>query len=197
MLIADHIYDLLPDDLFLRVRGLGELTRFYLKIEGFNAGGSIKLKTARALVQAAEDSGVDLTRTHFIESTSGNLGVALAVICSAKRYRLTCVVDPNANATTVSLMQALGAEVVTVRERDAHGGFLGTRITYIQRRLVGEPGLYWLNQYTNPGNPTAHERSTAPAVLAAFGRVDYLVVGVGTSGTLMGCVDYFRRWSPQ
>ncbi|MDY7090577.1 MAG: pyridoxal-phosphate dependent enzyme, partial [Actinomycetota bacterium] len=57
--------------------------------------------------------------------------------------------------------------------------------------------VYWLSQYTNPGNPTAHERSTAPAVLAAFGRVDYLVVGVGTSGTLMGCVDYFRRWSPQ
>lgn len=195
-MIADHSYDLIQDDIFLRVRDVSGLKRFYVKMEGFNPGGSIKIKTARGLVEAAEDSGADLSEIRLIESSSGNLGVALAVMCAAKNYKLTCVSDPNASASAVAIMRALGAEVVIVRSRDANGGFLGSRIAYIRRRLADDPNLYWLNQYANPGNPAAHEQSTAPAVLAAFEMVDYLFVGVGTGGTLMGCVDYFRRRSP-
>jgi N-(2-amino-2-carboxyethyl)-L-glutamate synthase len=195
-LIANHAYDLIMDDVFLRVAGVTDLDRFFLKVEGFNPGGSIKIKTARGLVQAAENAGADLPGTTLIESTSGNLGVALAVICAAKKYRLICVTDPNSNAAAVSSMRALGAEVVIVCDRDANGGYLGTRIAYIQNRLAIEPDLFWLNQYANPSNPAAHEQHTAPAVLKAFGLVDYLFLGVGTGGTLMGCVDYFRRRSP-
>jgi cysteine synthase A len=195
-LIAEHSYDLVQDDVFLRVRGVGDLNRLYLKIEGFNAGGSIKIKTARGLVEAAEDAGAALSEIRLIESTSGNLGVALAVVCAAKNYRLTCVTDPNASTSAVASMRALGAEVVIVGTRDANGGFLGSRIAHIRQRLAADPNLYWLNQYANPGNPGAHEQSTAPAVMAAFKKVDYLFVGVGTGGTLMGCVDYFRRRSP-
>jgi 2,3-diaminopropionate biosynthesis protein SbnA len=195
-LIARHAYDLILDDIFLQVDGVVDLRQFYVKIEGFNPAGSVKMKTARGLVEAAESSSADLTKTTLIESSSGNLGVALAVVCAAKKYRLICVTDPNSNATAGSIMRALGAEVVVVRDRDAEGGYLGTRISYIRERLAAEPNLYWLNQYANPSNPAAHEQSTAPAVLEAFGRVDYLFVGVGTGGTLMGCVDYFRRRSP-
>jgi N-(2-amino-2-carboxyethyl)-L-glutamate synthase len=195
-LIAEHSYDLVQDDVFLRVRGVGDLNRLYVKVEGFNAGGSIKIKTARGLVEAAEDAGTDLSEIRLIESTSGNLGVALAVVCAAKNYRLTCVTDPNSSTSSVAIMRALGAEVVIVRTRDANGGFLGSRIAYIRQQLAADPSLHWLNQYANPGNPGAHERSTAPAVMAAFQKVDYLFVGVGTGGTLMGCIDYFRRRSP-
>jgi cysteine synthase A len=195
-LIANHVYDLIPDDIFLRVAGFADLNRFYLKVEGFNPGGSIKIKPARGLVQAAENSGVDMSETRLIESTSGNLGVALAVICAAKNYQLTCVTDPNSNATAVSMMRALGAEVIVIRDRDANGGYLGSRIAYIQNRLAAESNLYWLNQYGNPNNPAAHEQYTAPAVLKAFGWVDDLFIGVGTGGTLMGCIDYFRLRSP-
>jgi 2,3-diaminopropionate biosynthesis protein SbnA len=195
-LIVDHVYDLIPDDSFLRVTAVGDLERFYLKVEGLNPGGSIKLKAARGIIQAAEDAGVDLSRMRIIESTSGNLGIALALICAAKDYRLTCVTDPNSNAMATAVMRALGAEVVVVSERDVNGGFLGSRITYIENRMAVEDDLYWLNQYANPNNPAAHERHTAPAVLDAFGRVDHLFVGVGTGGTLMGCVNYFRRRSP-
>jgi cysteine synthase A len=137
-----------------------------------------------------------MSEIRLIESTSGNLGVALAVVSAAKNYQLTCVTDPNCNATSVAMMRALGAEVVIIRDRDANGGYLGSRIAYIQNRLAAEPNLYWLNQYGNPNNPAAHEQYTAPAVLKAFGRVDHLFIGVGTGGTLMGCVDYFRRRSP-
>jgi cysteine synthase A len=184
------------EDRFLRVPGVRGLNQFFLKIEGFNASGSIKVKTARGLIQAAEQSGVDMSRTRLIESTSGNLGVALAMICTAKQYRLTCVTDPNANATSLAIMRALGAEVVNIWERDANGGYLGSRIAYIQRRLAAEPNLYWLNQYANLHNPAAHNQHTGPAILESFGRVDHLFVGAGTGGTLMGCLKYFRRWSP-
>lgn len=194
-MIADYSYDLIPDDVFLRVRDVAGLNRFYLKVEGLNPAGSIKLKTARSLVEAAEASCADLSGIQFIESTSGNLGIALAVICAAKNYRLTCVCDTNSNVSAVAMMRALGAEVVVISTRDANGGYLGSRIEYVRQRLAAEPNLRWLNQYANPSNPAAHEQSTAPAVLAAFKRVDYLFVGVGTGGTLMGCVDFFRRRS--
>ncbi|WP_175499867.1 MULTISPECIES: 2,3-diaminopropionate biosynthesis protein SbnA [unclassified Streptomyces] len=195
-LIADTVYDLILDDVFLRVNGLESLEQLFVKVEGFNAGGSIKMKTARGLIQAVEHSGADLANLHVIESTSGNLGISLATICAAKKYRLTCVTDPNTNATSVAVMRALGAHVVIVDERDDNGGFLGTRLAYIRQRLAADPHLHWLNQYENPGNPTAHEQTTAPSVLKSFDRVDHLFLGVGTGGTLMGCVDYFRRRSP-
>ncbi|PSL51961.1 cysteine synthase A [Saccharothrix carnea] len=196
-MITDRVYDLVRDDVFLRISGLGGLNRLYLKIEGLNTGGSIKLKTARGILEGAELSGVDLSRVRIIESTSGNLGVALAVICAAEGYRLTCVTDPNSNASSVAVMRALGAEVVVVRDRDENGGFLGSRINYIRERLEQESDLFWANQYANPDNPLAHARTTAPAVLDEFERVDHLFVGVGTGGTLMGVTDYFRTHSPK
>jgi cysteine synthase A len=148
------------------------------------------------MIDGAAANGVDLSRTRLIESTSGNLGIALAAICAARRYSLTCVVDANTNAASADVIRALGADVVTITERDVNGGFLGSRIAYIEARLEVEPDLYWLNQYSNPDNPAAHVQHTAPAVLDAFGQVDELFVGSGTGGTLMGCVEYFRRWSP-
>ncbi|MCM9082829.1 MULTISPECIES: 2,3-diaminopropionate biosynthesis protein SbnA [Streptomyces] len=196
-LIAEHVHDLILDDVYLRVSGLGDLNRLYLKVEGFNPGGSVKMKTARGLIHSAENSGADLAGLRLIESTSGNLGISLAVICAAKNYRLTLVTDPNSNATAVAIMRALGAEVVVITERDDNGGYLGSRISYIQQLQAEDPNVYWLNQYENPTNPTAHEQATAPSVLREFGEVDYLFLGVGTGGTLMGCIDYFRRRSPQ
>jgi N-(2-amino-2-carboxyethyl)-L-glutamate synthase len=194
-MISSRVYDLVSDDIYLRVP-VADLQRFYLKIEGLNPAGSIKLKAARGMIDGAQELGVDLSRTRLIESTSGNLGIALAAICAARQYALTCVVDANTNAASADVIRALGAEVVTITERDANGGFLGSRIAYIQARLAVEPDLHWLNQYANPDNPAAHAQHTAPAVLEAFGQVDELFVGSGTCGTLMGCVEYFRRWSP-
>jgi N-(2-amino-2-carboxyethyl)-L-glutamate synthase len=194
-MVANHVYDIVSDDIFLQVP-VAHLQRFFLKIEGLNPAGSIKLKAARAMIDGAAADGVDLSRTRLIESTSGNLGIALAAICAARRYSLTCVVDANTNTASVDLMRALGADVVTITERDANGGFLGSRIAYIRTRLAAEPDLYWLNQYSNPDNSAAHIQHTAPAVIDAFGQVDELFIGSGTCGTLMGCVEYFRRWSP-
>lgn len=75
-LIAEHVHDLILDDVYLRVSGLGDLNRLYLKVEGFNPGGSVKMKTARGLIHSAENSGADLAGLRLIESTSGNLGIS-------------------------------------------------------------------------------------------------------------------------
>ncbi len=123
-MITKHAYDLILDDIFLQVDGVADLRKFYIKVESFNPAGSVKMKTARGLVEAAESSSGDLSETTLIESSSGNMGIALAVICAAKKYRLICVTDPNSNAAAGSIMRALGAEVVVVRDRDAEGGYL-------------------------------------------------------------------------
>lgn len=195
-MIAEEVYDLVLDDLFVQLHQLVPGSSVFLKIEGLNPAGSVKLKTAVALVEEAEASGCRFPRTRLIESTSGNLGVALAMVCAAKGYSLTCVTDPNANPQTVRLMEALGAEVVVITARDGNGGYLQSRIDYIQERQGREPDLYWLNQYASPAGPQAHRQRTGRSIFEQLGRVDYVFVGAGTTGTLMGCAQFFRRHSP-
>lgn len=196
MISPDSIAHRSLSSLFVVVRGIAPCP-VRLKLEGLNAAGSIKLKTALQMIADLEEAGGVRPGARFVESSSGNLGVALALVCAERGYRFTCVTDPNAAASTVSKMRALGAEVVTVVERDATGNYLGTRIDLVQRLCGEDPGLIWLNQYANQSNWRAHYRMTGPEILAAVPEVDYLVVGTGTSGTLMGLARYFREHSPR
>ncbi|WP_329377074.1 2,3-diaminopropionate biosynthesis protein SbnA [Streptomyces sp. NBC_01716] len=193
-MIANEIYEIVPDDLFLRFDELAPRSSVYLKVEGLNAAGSVKLKTAVALVAEAEASGW-FPPGRLIESTSGNLGVALAVVCAAKGYPLTCVTDPNTNAQSVRIMEALGVEIVVINTVDENGGFLQSRVRYIRRRLAREPGLYWPNQYASAAGPRVHRDRTAQSIFGELGHVDYVFIGAGTTGTLMGCADFVREHS--
>lgn len=161
----------------------------HVTLEGLNTAGSIKLRTAHQLVHEAEQAGLLAPGGRIIESTSGNLGVAMAALCARKNYQLTLVMDPNANRRSIRMAESFGATVVQVTERDAAGGFLGKRIQYIEQRLAADPGLVWLNQYANEANVRAHSTYTAPEFLDAYGVPDWLFVGAGTTGTLMGCLD--------
>jgi cysteine synthase A len=166
----------------------------FLKCEGFNFAGSIKLKAATEMVEAAEQDGVLTPGSVIVESSSGNLGVALSMIAASKGYQFLCVTDSRCNLSTRRLMEALGSQVHIIAEPDAVGGFLGARIDYVRRICVSDDRYVWLNQYTNPGNWRAHSRRTAPAIASHFPRLDVLFVGAGTTGTLMGCARYFREW---
>ncbi|MER7723214.1 2,3-diaminopropionate biosynthesis protein SbnA [Streptomyces sp. NPDC096323] len=190
-MIFGSVHDVVTDDLFLNLHGFHNQLRVLLKLEGLNPAGSVKLKTAVALVEDLEERGLLKEGSRLIESTSGNLGVALSMVCAAKRYRLTVVTDPNANAQSIRLMQVLGADLVVVRERDANGGFLQTRIRCIERKLAEDPGLIWLDQYANQASVAAHAVRTAHSIRISVGDPDYLFVGTGTAGTLMGCAAYF------
>ncbi|WP_099271290.1 2,3-diaminopropionate biosynthesis protein SbnB [Pseudomonas sp. ICMP 561] len=190
----NNISEIVHDQTFLKVAGIGP--EFFLKMESLNPAGSIKLKTAVGLVDDLQSRGQINADTVLIESSSGNLGVALAMICAERGIRFTCVVDPNSSNHNIRLMQTYGAEVIQVDALDANGGYLGTRIALIRQKVAADPRYVWLNQYENAANPRAHARTTAQSIGRHFGHVDYLFVGAGTTGTLMGCVQYFRRHHP-
>ena len=166
----------------------------FLKCEGFNFAGSIKLKAATEMVEAACREGVLRPGSVLVESSSGNLGVALSMIAASKGYRFLCVTDSRCNLSTRLLMEALGSEVHTITEPDPAGGFLGARLDYVRALCASDDRFVWLNQYTNQGNWQAHYRTTAPAIARQFPQLDVLFVGAGTTGTLMGCARWFREW---
>ncbi|WP_151475517.1 2,3-diaminopropionate biosynthesis protein SbnA [Streptomyces albicerus] len=181
------------DELYVDLRAALELPLF-LKCEGFNFAGSVKLKAATEMVDAAEHDGVLRPGSVLVESSSGNLGVALSVIAASRGYRFLCVTDSRCNLPTIRLMEALGSVVHVIDRPDLHGGFLGARIAYVRALCAADDRYVWLNQYTNQGNWRAHYRTTAPAIARRFPHLDVLFVGAGTTGTLMGCARWFWQW---
>ena len=193
MPVISNPQDFNEDHLYVDLRSIFGHSLF-LKCEGFNFAGSIKLKAATEMVEAAERDGTLRPGSVLVESSSGNLGVALSMIAASKGYRFLCVTDPRCNLSTRLMMEALGSRVHVITEPDPVGGFLGARIDYVRALCAADDRYVWLNQYTNPGNGMAHYRTTAPAIARQFPRLDVLFVGAGTTGTLMGCARYFREW---
>jgi 2,3-diaminopropionate biosynthesis protein SbnA len=184
------------DELYVDLRSIFERSLF-LKCEGFNFAGSIKLKAAKEMVDAAERDGVLKPGSILVESSSGNLGVALSMLAASKGYQFLCVTDSRCNLSTRRLMEALGSHVHIIAEPDPVGGFLGARIDFVRALCATDDRYVWLNQYTNPGNWMAHYLTTAPAIARQFPDLDVLFVGAGTTGTLMGCARYFGEWHRQ
>ncbi len=196
-LIFQSALDLQFPDLFLELSGFLPDSRLYLKIEAMNPAGSIKFKPALAMVDDLEQRGLLRPGSRVIESSSGNLGIALAIVCNARGYSFTCVTDLNTAPATIALMRAYGARVVVIDERDANGGFLSMRLAHLQERMAADPTLVWPNQYANPVNTMAHYHTTAAEILKEFPEVDAVFVGAGTTGTLTGCAQYFAQHRPE
>ncbi|RFU37228.1 2,3-diaminopropionate biosynthesis protein SbnA [Actinomadura logoneensis] len=165
----------------------------FLKCEGFNFAGSVKLKAAAAMVEAAERDGLLRPGSTIVESSSGNLGIALSIIAADRGYRFLCVTDPRCNPASMRVMRALGAEVLVIGHQDANGGYLASRIAHVRQLCADLPDHVWLNQYANRNNWLAHYNGTAPAIDRRFPDLEVLFVGAGTTGTLMGCARYFRE----
>ncbi|MEV5548476.1 2,3-diaminopropionate biosynthesis protein SbnA [Streptomyces sp. NPDC052309] len=168
--------------------------RLFLKCEGFNFAGSIKLKAATEMVESAERNGILTRDSILVESSSGNLGVALSVIAASKGYRFVCVTDSRCNLAARLMMEALGSQVHVVSDEHAAGGLLGARLAHLRELCAADDRYVWLSQYTNPDNWRAHYGRTAPAIARRFPQLDVLFIGVGTTGTLMGCARWFRAW---
>ncbi|MEU8028932.1 2,3-diaminopropionate biosynthesis protein SbnA [Streptomyces sp. NPDC049099] len=179
------------DDLYVDLRSVFDAP-LYLKCEGFNFAGSIKLKAASEMIADAERKGVLTPDSILVESSSGNLGVALSMIAASRGYQFLCVTDTRCNLNTRRLMEAMGARVHMITDPDPEGGFLGARIDYVRQLCASDSRCLWLNQYANPCNWRAHYRTTAPAIAERFPDLDVLFVGAGTTGTLMGCARYFK-----
>jgi 2,3-diaminopropionate biosynthesis protein SbnA len=169
----------------------GRAVRIGLKLESDNPWGSIKDRTALALVRS-----VAHRLTHpdavLVESTSGNLGVALAGIAAALDRRFVAVVDPHLSPDVAARLTDAGAELDVVADQDAHGGYLHARLRRVAELLDRTPHSVWTDQYHNPANPAAHYRGTAPQLLRQMPDVDAVFVAVSTGGTLAGVGRYLR-----
>lgn len=175
----------------------GTVRTVYLKLEGENPGGSIKDRTGYGLILDLERRGVLHRRSIVIESTSGNLGVALSMICRAKGYQFIAVVDPKTTQENIAKMQSLGASIEFVDQQDETGGYLLSRLARVQELLSRSNHYIWTNQYSNLANPDIHFLSTAPEIYRQMhGTVGAIFIAVSTGGTLAGIGQYFRAMSP-
>ncbi|MFE0179532.1 2,3-diaminopropionate biosynthesis protein SbnA [Streptomyces olivaceus] len=170
--------------------------RLILKCEGFNFAGSIKLKAARSMVDAAERAGLVGPGSTLVESSSGNLGVALSLVAASRGYGFICVTDSRCTLGARQMMQALGGQVHVVTTPDPVHGLLGARIRYVKELCASRSDTHWLNQYANAANWQAHYQWTGPEILSAFPGLSVLFVGAGTTGTLMGCARYLKEYRP-
>ncbi len=183
---------------------LVEITQFdtgpcqlFLKLENQNPTGSIKDRIALSMIEAAEEEGKLEPGGTVIEATAGNTGLGLALVAAAKGYRVVLVIPDKMSQEKISHVRALGAEVRLTRSDVTRG-----HPEYYQdvaARLADEiPGAFYVNQFGNPANPLAHERTTGPEIWEQMRHdVDAIVCGVGSGGTLTGLGRFFNRVKPR
>ncbi len=159
-----------------------EGVRLYAKLEGQNPTGSIKDRVAKAMIEAAEASGELEPGRELLEPTSGNTGISLAMVARIKGYRLTCVVPENVTEERLKLLRLLGAELILSPGAEGSNGAVTLALALAER----EPRYYLPFQYGNDANPQAHYDGTGAEIAAELERVDVVVAGLGTGGTLMG-----------
>ena len=165
----------------------------FAKLEAFNPGGSVKDRIGVAMIEAAEREGrIEPGRTTIVEATSGNTGIALAFVCAAKGYELVLTLPEGMSRERESLLRLYGARV----ERTESLGGMGEAVE-AARAMARDEDVFLPDQFSNPANPEAHRRTTGPEIERALeGRVDVLVAGVGTGGTITGVGEYLRAKNP-
>ncbi|MFD2689816.1 pyridoxal-phosphate dependent enzyme [Streptomyces phyllanthi] len=175
----------------------GKHCKFLLKLEGENITGSIKDRTASGLILMLERERPLTPGTVVIESTSGNLGIAMASLLRQIDCRCIAVIDPRTPAATRERLSLWGAETVLIDEPDQYGGYLVSRLREVARLLDGNPGYRWPDQYRNHANPRIHELTTGREIAEQGGPAcDGVYVAVSTGGTLAGVSSYLRRHRP-
>ena len=166
--------------------------RMYAKLEGENPTGSIKDRVAKAMIDAAEAAGELQPGRELLEPTSGNTGISLALIAKLKGYPLTCVMPANATEERRRLLHLYGATIIDSPADQGSNGAVKLALELAER----EPRYFTPFQYANPANPRAHYEGTGAEIADALDRVDVLVAGLGTGGTLMGTGERLRESFP-
>ncbi|WP_157633892.1 2,3-diaminopropionate biosynthesis protein SbnA [Thioflavicoccus mobilis] len=184
------------DTPLLKLNGTRETSHFsmYAKLESCNPTGSAKDRPALGMVFDAIRSKAISKHTIIVESTSGNMGIALAHVCARFDLRFHAVVDWRTPDIALELLEAYGAEIDVVQRYECReNDHVRARIRRVQELLRSEPCAYWPNQYGNPWNPKSHYIGTMPEITRSLGAApDYLFVPVSTCGTIMGCATWLR-----
>jgi cysteine synthase B len=188
---AASLLDLVGNTPLVEITPEGDV-RLFVKLEGQNPTGSIKDRVAKAMIDAAEASGQLAPGRELLEPTSGNTGISLALIAKLKGYRLTCVMPENATEERRRLLRLYGAEIVESPGDQGSNGAVRLALELAAR----DPKWFMPFQYANEANPRAHYEGTGAEIVEALDRVDVLVAGLGTGGTLMGSGARVRESFP-
>ena len=198
MSIAPDITDLVGRTPLVRLNRLPErsgcLAELVAKLESFNPTASVKDRIAGSMVQAAEQAGtIAPGRTVLVEPTSGNTGIALAMVAAARGYRLILTMPDTMSTERRAMLRAYGAELQLTPGNEGMQGALD-----LAKELVSEiPEAYLLQQFNNPANPAVHAATTAEEIWSdTNGEIDALVAGVGTGGTITGCARVLKQRNP-
>jgi cysteine synthase len=192
--VAASLLDLIGNTPLVELRRLAPKhgVRMYAKLEAQNPTGSIKDRVAKAMIEAAEASGELEPGRALLEPTSGNTGISLALVAKLKGYPLTCVMPENATPERKRVLRLYGAEIVDSPAEEGSNGAVRVALELAER----DPRLFMPFQYANEANPRAHYDGTGAEIAEALDRVDVLVAGLGTGGTLMGVGERLREPFP-
>jgi len=180
---ANDIVEAVGDTPLVGIQRLSPKTgvRLWAKLEGQNPTGSVKDRIAKAMIEDAEANGLIKPETIILEPTSGNTGIALAMVCARRGYRLVCAIPENASPERVQLLEMYGAEIVfTPADKGTNGAI------EVAERMAADDRYYMPFQYGNPANPRAHHDGTGEEIVRDLPEVTHFVAGLGTGGTLTG-----------
>lgn len=195
--INEDVIETIGNTPLIRLGRIHPAGNLLAKVEYMNPGGSIKDRIGLAMVEAAEQAGLLQPGGTIVEPTSGNTGVGLAMVAALKGYKLVCTMPDKMSQEKIDVLRAYGAEVVVcptaVEPEDPRSYYS------VARQIADErEGGFMPNQYANPANPQAHYESTGPELWAQTdGKIDVLVVGLGTGGTVGGTSRYLKEQKPQ
>ncbi len=197
MQVFDHVLSMIGNTPMLRVNSFdtGSCT-LLIKLENQNPGGSIKDRIGRSMIEAAERQGMINSASTLVEATAGNTGLGLALVAASKGYRLTLVIPDKMSQEKLLHLNALGAKIVMTRS-DVGKGHPQYYQDLAQRIAHETPNSFYVNQFNNPANPAAHEQTTGPEIWEQTNqKVDAIVCGVGSGGTITGLSRFFARTAP-
>jgi cysteine synthase len=194
-MIADSILNLIGNTAIVELQrfSTNPEVRILAKLEGNNPGGSLKDRPVLMMFRDAEERGVLKPGSQLLEATSGNTGIAMAMIAALHGYRFRAVMAESASVERRKVMKLFGAEIILT---DAAGG-TNLAITTAQQMLADDPSWVNLNQFENSANPRSHEQTTGPEILRDVPDVTHVVAGMGTGGTLTGLSAFMHRQEPQ
>ncbi len=189
--VARNLLELVGNTPLVELQPVGDV-QVYAKLEGQNPTGSIKDRIAKAMIEAAEAAGELEPGRELLEPTSGNTGISLALVAKLKGYPLTCVMPENATDERKRLLRLYGANIIFSPGDEGSNGAVRLALELAER----EPRYFMPFQYANEANPRAHYEGTGTEIAEALDRVDVLVAGLGTGGTLMGTAERLRESFP-